>query len=316
MAEAWPVAVIPPLLQMHPAGAMVRSKAMIASDPSSAVCFGGLLPHAPVLVPAVGGARCGEVAATVAAMRRVAKAAIDAHPDALVLISPHSPRRRGKFGAWAGARLQGSLAQFRATGTAVDFPADQRLVAAITTAAEQRGVSIWTIPPDTLGHGAVVPRWFLAEAGWDGPTVILRLNYPGDGGGPELGEAIAAAAAAHGRRTAVIASGDMSHRLQPGAPAGYHPRAHQSDERFIAMLRQGRPAALLEIDPDLLELAAEDAVDATVVAWAAAGWRTDGREVLSYEAPFGVGYGVAVLYTEPEDPGQSGFLPAGARRSD
>ena len=302
-------------LQNHRDSATLYRKSVNASSPFSAVCFAGLLPHAPVLVPLVGGARSEEVAPTVAAMRRVAAACVQVRPDALVLVSPHSPRRRGAFGWWDGARLQGCLAQFRASRAAVDLAVDLDLRAAITAAAKLRGLAAWPIPPDSLDHGAVVPLWFLAEAGWDGRTVILSLNFPGEGGGAELGEAIAASAAHLGKRVAVIASGDMSHRLQPGAPAGYHPQAHLSDEGFLNSLRHAKPTSLLELDPELLELAAEDAVDSTVVALAAAGWRADGREVLSYEAPFGVGYGVAVLFAETRRPEPAGCLPAIARRS-
>jgi AmmeMemoRadiSam system protein A len=294
---------------------MVAGIAVNAPLPSPAICFAGLLPHAPVLVPAVGGARGEEVAQTVAAMRKVAAECQHARPDALVLISPHSPRRRRAFGLWEGSRLHGSLAQFRAPQAAVELPAAPLLRAAITAEMEHHGLTTWPIPADSLDHGAVVPLWFLAEAGWAGPTVILSLDYPGESGCPEVGAAIATAAAHLDQRVAVIASGDMSHRLQPGAPAGFDPRAHQSDERFLAALRQPKPAALLHLDPGLLELAAEDALDATVVALAAAGWRSEGREVLSYEAPFGVGYGVAVLFAEAWDPETAGCLPAIARRS-
>lgn len=289
--------------------------------PSCAVCFAGLLPHAPILVPSVGGTRGMEAACTVAAMRELAAACVRSRPRSVVLISPHSPRRRSAFGCWDGPRVHGSLAQFHAPGATVDLPVDAPLRAAIATVAARRGLAIWRIPADDdLDHGAVVPLWFLAEAGWAGPTVVLSLNFPGEGGCPELGEAIATAAADLGRRIAVIASGDMSHRLRPGAPAGYDPHAHQSDEQFIAILRQSHPKALLGFDPELLELAAEDALDSTVVALAATGWRNDGRQVLSYEAPFGVGYGVAELcnespHSERNGTEDAGFLPSIARRS-
>lgn len=294
---------------------MVSRKAVSPPVPSCGVGFAGLLPHAPVLVPAVGGGRCAEVARTVVAMRQVAAACVLARPDAVVLVSPHSPRRGGAFGVWEGSRLRGSLAQFRAPRAAVDFPADARLRAGIAAEARHRGLVTWSIPPDGLDHGAVVPLWFLAEAGWSGPTVILGLSFPADGACPELGEVIAAAAARQGKRVAVIASGDMSHRLQPGAPAGYHPQAHRSDERFISMLRQGMGEEFLEFDPELLDLAAEDAWDATVVALAAARWSMEGREVLSYERPFGVGYGVAILFDGSREREPDTFLPAIARRS-
>lgn len=248
-------------------------------------------------------------------MREAAEACVRTRPAALVLVSPHSPRRRTAFGLWQGPQLHGSLAQFNAPEANVDLAADATLRDAIAAAARDRGVATWAIPSDELDHGAVVPLWFLAEAGWAGPTVVVSLNDPATGGCADLGAVIADAAAQTGKRTAVIASGDMSHRLEPGAPAGYHPRAHLSDERFIHLLRKEPPASLLEFDPDLLESAAEDALDSTVVALSAADWRNDGHAVLSYEAPFGVGYGVAVLYVNEHTPADTGFLPALARRS-
>jgi AmmeMemoRadiSam system protein A len=132
--------------------------------------------------------------------------------------------------------------------------------------------------------------------------VILSLKYPPDGGLDELGEAIAATAQELNRRTAIIASGDMSHRLTASAPCGYHPDAHRFDETFIALLRKGAFRDLRLIDAGLQEDAAEDVADSTTVALAATGYKTDGHAVLSYEGPFGVGYGVAVLF-EPKGPG-------------
>jgi AMMECR1 domain-containing protein len=119
----------------------------------------------------------------------------------------------------------------------------------------------------------------------------------------DLGRAIAGAAAHLNRRIAIVASGDMSHRLAPNAPGGYHPRAHQFDDEFMACLRRGAYHELERFDPDLQELAGEDALDSTLVAVAAADWEATGHEVLSYEGPFGVGYGVAVLMDSEVDAG-------------
>jgi AmmeMemoRadiSam system protein A len=146
-----------------------------------------------------------------------------------------------------------------------------------------------------------VPLWFLSKAGWAGPTVVLSLNHPEDGGLIELGESIAAAAQMLPYRIAIVASGDMSHRLTTNAPCGFHPRAHQFDETFIQLLRDGDYHGLEQINPELRELAAEDAVDSTLIAAAAVAWNTTGHEVLSYEGPFGVGYGVAILFAEGQE---------------
>src|ERR1017187_9864308 len=255
-----------------------------------------LMPHAPILVPEVGGERGGAAQASSRAMREAAACVMSFRPETLVLISPHAPRHRRAFGVWAGERLRGSLAQFNAPGAQVSLPNDTELAHAIVTEAKRRDLTTWRIDEQTLDHGALVPLWFLAEAGWAGPTIVVSLNYPEDGGLSTLGEAIAAAAHASHRRIALVASGDMSHRLTPGAPCGFHPQAHQFDETFIRLVRDGKYHEIGNIASELRELAAEDAVDSTLVAAAAVDWRATGHKVLHYEGPFGVGYGVAILF--------------------
>jgi AmmeMemoRadiSam system protein A len=181
------------------------------------------------------------------------------------------------------------------------------------------GVGLQALRGDSLDHGAMVPLWFLQEAGWRGPTVILGLNWPGAGGLRGLGQAIAAAARGTGRKIAIVASGDMSHRLIPGAPAGYEPSAKDFDRAFVEVLRSRAYRDVDRIDPGLQNRAAEDVVDSTVVALSAVDWACDGGRVLSYEGPFGVGYTVAVLYSADADesrrPAAGEELPRIARRA-
>jgi AmmeMemoRadiSam system protein A len=269
------------------------------------IVFAGLMPHAPVLVPGVAKERMAEIAATAKAMATLSSHAMAAQADTLVLISPHSPRQPGAFGIWQTRRLRGSLERFGSPEDRVDLPLDRAFAERLETTAACRGLRTWRITGEPLDHGATVPLCFLVSAGWKGPTVILSLSDAADVGCDELGEAIAATAQELNRRTVIIASGDMSHRLTSSAPCGYHPEAHRFDETFIALLRKGAFRDLSLIDAGLQEEAAEDVADSTTVALAATGYRTDGHAVLSYEGPFGVGYGVAILF-EPEDLGQRG----------
>jgi AmmeMemoRadiSam system protein A len=269
------------------------------------IVFAGLMPHAPILVPGVGRERLAEVTATAQAMATVSRHAVAAQPDTVVLVSPHSPRQPGAFGIWQTRKLRGSLEMFGSPEDRVDLPLDLAFAERLEATAARRELRTWRITGQPLDHGAVVPLCYLVAAGWKGPTVILSLNYTGDGGLDELGEAIAATAQELHRRTAVIASGDMSHRLTASAPCGFHPEAHRFDETFIALLRQGAFHDIQRIDASLQEVAAEDVADSTTVALAASHYRTDGHAVLSYEGPFGVGYGVAILY-EPAAAGPRG----------
>jgi len=237
----------------------------ISSEPSErrgAILFAALMPHAPILVPEVGRERLQPAAASVAAMKVAASRLTARQPEALIVISPHSPRKSGAFGIWSGSRLRGSFHQFGAPSTVVELPNDLRLRPEVIVQARQMGLQTWDILQEPLDHGALVPLWYLANAGWNGPTAILSLNCPGEGQLIELGRALAAAVRKLNLRVALVASGDMSHRLIPDAPAGYEPRGREFDQQFIASLRRGAYGALKLLDPKLQELAGEDVLDA------------------------------------------------------
>src|SRR5207248_7453031 len=101
------------------------------------------------------------------------------------------------------------------------------------------------------------------------------------------------------RPVAFIASGDLSHRLKPGAPAGFNPEAHLFDEEVVDAIRNSQTNRIVNIDQKLRQLAGECGYRSMLVALGATEGITSACEVLSYEAPFGVGYLVAQLLSEP-----------------
>jgi MEMO1 family protein len=120
-----------------------------------------------------------------------------------------------------------------------------------------------------------------------------------------------------GRRVAFIASGDLSHRLKPQAPAGYNPNAHVFDEQVVAALRSNDPGKIIDIDFNLRRLAGECGYRSMLVAIGASSELPLSCEVLSYEAPFGVGYLVAQItnQTVGADATEEISLPALAREA-
>jgi len=262
--------------------------------------FCGLFPHPPIVVPDVGRERHDDCRPTYDACCEFARRLVAAEPARLFVVSPHSPRARRAFGLWSGERLQGNLGHFGAPRAAVDLANDPEALAALAVAAKTHGVDTWTIPSEPLDHGAVIPLWFAQEAGWNGPTSIASLPWSENPRTMEaFGRTVADAFAPLPGATALIASGDMTHRAIPGAPAGYHPRGVEFDRTLTDLVRQGRLADIAGIDPGLRQDAAEDAADTSIIAAAAIGFRPRGAEVLSYEHPFGVGYLVAVFHRGP-----------------
>jgi len=252
-----------------------------------------LFCHAPIVVPAVGGRRGDAAARTTAAMAALAAEVVRRAPDVVIVVSPHTPRVPDALPLLA----RGLDADF------VDFRADVRFglpgiadEAGLIAAARDVGVALEPIRVRRLDHGAAVPLFFLHDAGWRGPTVVIGLPHPDVDDALAIDEALGRALRAwgHGLRVALVCSGDGSHRLTPDAPAGFHPEAATFDQAMLTLLQQGDDAGVRWLDPALREVAGEDIVDSVVVG-ASAARHARRRRVLSHEHPFGVGYTVAVL---------------------
>ncbi|MBI4881048.1 MAG: AmmeMemoRadiSam system protein A [Planctomycetes bacterium] len=259
--------------------------------------FAGLLPHPPIVVPEVGQARLAECQATCAACREFAARLVAARPDRLLLVSPHAPRRTTTFGIYGGERLRGDLGRFGARAAAVDLKNDAEAAQGIEQAARRAGLEVWSIPQQPLDHGAVVPLRFLVEAGFAGPACVV--SPPAVQDLPALsafGGAIAEAYGALGGRPALVASGDMSHRVTPAAPSGYDPRGLEFDQALVGLAAAGELECIPRIDAALREAAGEDTTESITIVSAALGFHPSGAAVLSYEHPFGVGYLVAILH--------------------
>jgi AmmeMemoRadiSam system protein B len=260
------------------------------------IVFAGIAPHPPLLIPEVGGRRIEQVAASQRALRQFSRRLIDAQPDVVVVISPHSPLDPRVFTARSAKQLVGDFREFHAPAVTLSFPNDLATVEAISDAAAVEGVELRVHDRDyRLDHGALVPLYYLHQAGWRGPIVVIGFTLQSNEKHIAFGRALATAAASIDRRVAVLASGDLSHRLIVGGPYEYEPTAHLFDEQIVDAIANGDAHRVINVDPDLRNRAGECGYRSIVVAL---GSVADLRnyEVLSYEGPFGVGYLVAVLF--------------------
>jgi MEMO1 family protein len=255
-----------------------------------------LMCHAPIVIPAIGNDRAGECETTTEAMRGAAQVLTQCGAETVLVLSPHTPRHRQAFGFVTGETLCGDFRSFGIRGLECRFRADAAAAAAVARQAEQAGLSMAPSQVQNLDHGALVPLWFLQEAEYRGRVAIFGFPWEcGNSVSRRFGQAISAAMDDLDRSWALVASGDMSHALKPGAPAGFQPRAHAFDAAVVACVQTGRIEDVAGIDPLLRSLAAEDVVESLEAAHGTLGTDHTGMRCLSYEAPFGVGYLVAVL---------------------
>jgi AmmeMemoRadiSam system protein B len=257
--------------------------------------FVGVAPHPPIMVPEVGGARVAEVRVSVDAMRDLTERIKACGAETIVLVSPHAPLERSTFVAYGGARLCGDFANFRAPQAIVEVPVDEELLGSLQCTAAEKGYRVVVLEPQELDHGTAVPLYFLLRNGWAGRVVALGYSFLPDEDHVRFGECVRRAVEVTRRPSAFVASGDLSHRLKPGAPAGFDPEARRFDEQVVAALRANAPGEIPRIDQGLRRLAGECGYRSMLVALGAMSAVEPDCEVISYEAPFGVGYLVAQM---------------------
>jgi MEMO1 family protein len=293
---------------------------------ASSIVFSGIAPHPPIMVPEVGHESIAAVRRSIEAMAELTQRLIASGAETLVLISPHAPLQPDAFVAYQGPHLYGDFANFRAPEATVDAPLDEELLNAIGNAAEEQSYEVLRLRAHELDHGTAVPLYFLQHNGWHGPVVALGYSFLTNDDHLRFGGCVKRAADRVGRPVAFVASGDLSHRLKPEAPAGYNPNAHLFDAEVVDALRANSPDRIVNINQELRRVAGECGYRSMLVAIGATSQPLS-CDVLNYEAPFGVGYLVAQLTnqkltaSQPNDQqfdateGGSGDLPTLARKA-
>ena len=249
------------------------------------------------MVPEVGRKATRDVRRSIEAMEELSARLIDSGAESLVLISPHAPLQPDAFVVYDGTRVYGDFKQFRAPEATVEALVDQKLLQAIALEAATEQFTIVKLDHLDLDHGTAVPLYFLQRNGWVGSVVALGYSFLSNSDHLRFGRCIYNASRDVDYRVAFIASGDLSHRLKQDAPAGFNPSAHCFDEEVVAAIESNEPQRISEINPDLRRLAGECGYRSMLVALGATRDLPPSCEVLSYEAPFGVGYLVAQLTT-------------------
>lgn len=261
----------------------------------SSLVFAGIAPHPPIMVPEVGREAISEVRGSIDAMAELTRRIIASGAESLIMISPHAPLEPDAFVAYDDPKLHGDFANFRAPEAAIEAPLDYELLKVIAELASDENLDIVPVGNAFLDHGTAVPLYFLQHNGWVGRVVALGYSFLSKSDHLRFGACLKRAADALGRPVALVASGDLSHRLKPNAPAGYNPTAYVFDEQVLEALRTNAPEQIIDIDPQLRKLAGECGYRSMLVALGATRDLPPNCEVLHYEAPFGVGYMVAQL---------------------
>lgn len=269
----------------------------------STLIAGFMVPHPPMIVPDIGRGSEAQISETIKAYEKVASEIAAIEPETIIITSPHSVMYLDYFHISPGKGAAGSFASFRASGVKSSERYDEELVYEITKLADAE-----KIPAGTLGerdarldHGTMVPLWFIRNRYKGGKIVRIGLS-----GLPlidhyRLGMIIRDAVNNIGRRAVIVASGDLSHKLQEYGPYGYAPEGPEYDKRIMDVMSRAAFSELFDFDSTFCEKAAECGHRSFVIMAGAFDGMSVRAEKLSYQDITGVGYGICTFYPDGYD---------------
>ncbi|MHB1154120.1 MAG: AmmeMemoRadiSam system protein A [Eubacteriales bacterium] len=259
-----------------------------------------MVPHPPLIIPEVGHGQEREINKTIESYRKAALFLIKDQPDTIIILSPHNTMYADYFHISSGTSAKGNFSQFNAGDVKFEVQYDIEFITELSRSAEEIGFPAGTYgeKDKKLEHGTMVPLYFIRQA-YDGEikSKIIRISLSGLSYTDhyKLGILIRKTAEKLNRKTAVAASGDLSHRLKSDGPYGYKAEGPVYDERIMNVMERGAFGELFNFDEAFCDSAGECGHRTFVILAGCFDGETVKAEKLSYEGPFGVGYGICTF---------------------
>jgi aromatic ring-opening dioxygenase LigB subunit len=264
----------------------------------SGLVFAAIAPHGSIAIEEA--CEPGErdlAVATQEAFRELGRRFDRAQPDATIVLTPHNVHVGGAFAVIVAAHLHGSLSEWTTQPIELECAVDRELalasiIALVDSDLPAVGVSFGGNDPESavapMDWGTLIPLWYLGGRR-DDPLPSVVISPARERSSTEhqrAGAALARAAAASGKRVALIASADHGHAHDPDGPYGYDAASKEYDEEIVGLVREGRLNELATWDEEFVERAKADSFWQLLMLDGAlrcdGGWR---GELLSYEAP-------------------------------
>lgn len=255
------------------------------------VVFAAIMPHPLESVSGIGNKKDkAKIKKTLKAFEEIREGLEKAKPETIIIISPHAKMEDYAFVVNSSPTLRGNLADF-GIEEMIEFENDTMIADRIAYYAEMNETPVH-LHENFLDYGSIIPLMHLAKN--IKPKVVhiafSMLSYEKH---YSFGQVIGKMCKNSKKRIAVIASGDLSHRLSVNSPAGYSSRARFFDEKIIGFLFENNFHGNFGLDKNFIEEAAECGLRSIAILLGIISKEKYKFHLLNYEGPLGIGYLVA-----------------------
>jgi aromatic ring-opening dioxygenase LigB subunit len=254
-----------------------------------------IAPHGGEVVPALSGTKHSLYSPTTKGLRTLAAQMKDAHPETIVIASPHNLRLQKHIGVVMSEYSSGKLTEGRRQiklRTRCDVELSMKIVEAaegmdLPVVAANYGALEGPMSDLAMDWGTLVPLWFVLKgAGLMSRIVIvtpsrgipLEQNF-------EFGKAVAQVSKSDDKRVAFVASADQAHAHRKNGPYGFDPRAEEYDQRVVEAIQKQKLDSLLGMAADFVEAAKPDSLWQIAMLAGALTVVPMKGELISYQVP-------------------------------
>lgn len=253
------------------------------------IVFSAIVPHPPILIPTIGKENINQLKATSGSYLKLEHDLYASQAETIIIISPHGNSLEKAFVINLNHEFNCDFEEFGDIATKFNLDGDMALAHKIKEKTETE-IPMQFISQENLDHGSAIPLYLLTR---HLPKIkIIPIYYSGLDldAHYNFGRIIKNKLLNSNTRAAVIASGDLSHKLSKNAPAGYNPKGEKFDKKLIDCLLKKRTEEIIKFKPELIADAGECGLKSIIILLGILDGMKYNPRLLSYESPFGVGY--------------------------
>ncbi len=255
--------------------------------------FAAHTPHSPLLLPSINKDQLPRVQKTRVAMQELADELYAVHPDTILLLSEHPTVFPDAFSVNVSDPYTFDVSEFGQMSFDKKMHPDMLLVDRLQRSLRKQGQNMTLTTDEALNFTAAVPLTLLTERLPDVRLVPVTYSELDAKSHFQFGQAMKDSIMESPKRIAVIVAGDLSHALTNESPAEFSQDGAIYDAKIQELIAQKNTAGLLQLDETLIAHAKETNYRLLCMTFGLLENISVQPEILSYEAPFGVGYLVA-----------------------
>ncbi|WP_097028607.1 AmmeMemoRadiSam system protein A [Clostridium peptidivorans] len=265
-----------------------------------------IMPHPPIAVAEVGKGEEKKIQETIDACIEISKDVAEKKPQIIIIITPHGPLFRDAVAVINSESIEGDLGNFNAPNVSFKLNIHREISNNLlknldhdditAVAINETNSRVYDIELE-LDHGVMVPLYFVNKNYNNYKLVHITYGLLSSEELYKVGKIIKSTVEKSSFDAVLIASGDLSHKLSNESPYGYAKEGPEFDDKIIKLLQNGDVEQIFNLDNNMCEAAGECGLRSFYILLGTLYNKKIQGKLLSYEGPFGIGYGVMEIET-------------------